>query len=195
VKVYGESLRRFQGHEFRDWAARRSKLAAYLERGGKALRPKGNELVLYLGAATGTTVSHVSDLLPEGRIVAVEFSPRPFRELLHLASSRPNILPVLSDAHEPAKYAPYLDRPADLLVQDIAQRDQAEIFRKNLTRFADGNTLALLAVKSRSVNVAEAPRRVYEQVKRQLGEAGHRVEETVELDPFEKDHAVLTVRR
>jgi fibrillarin-like pre-rRNA processing protein len=196
VKVYGESLRRFQGHEFRDWAARRSKLAAYLERGGRSFgAPQGDEIVLYLGAASGTTVSHLSDLLPQGRVVAVEFSPRPFRELLHLAAARPNIVPVLGDARDPDAYAPYLERPADLVVQDIAQRDQAEIFRRNLERFAGERTLALLAVKSRSVNVAAAPRKVYENVQRELVQAGHKVEELVELDPFEKDHAMLTVRR
>lgn len=195
MKVYGESLRRFQGHEFRDWPARRSKIAAYLERGGRVFRPKGDELVLYLGAASGTTVSHLSDLLPTGRIVAVEFSPRPFRELLHLAADRPNIVPILSDARAPDAYAAYLERPADLLVQDIAQRDQADIFRRNVERFASKETTCFFAVKSRSVDVAAAPRKVYEAVKRELTTAGQRIDEVVELDPFEKDHAMLVVHR
>lgn len=194
-KVYGEMLRRFQGHEFRDWAARRSKLAAYMEKGGRAFQPRGDETVLYLGAASGTTVSHLSDLLPRGRIIAVEFSPRPFRDLLHLAALRPNLIPVLGDARMADAYAPYVDRAVDWLVQDIAQRDQAEIFRRNVVRFAGPATIGFLAVKSRSINVAAAPRAVYDDVRRDLETGGLKVRETVELDPFERDHAMMIVSR
>lgn len=194
-RVYGERVRRFQGAEYRDWAARRSKVAAYLAKGGQAFRPRGDELVLYLGAASGTTVSHLSDLLPRGRIVAVEFSPRPFRDLLHLSALRPNIVPVLGDARTPEAYAPYLEHAADLLVQDIAQRDQAEILRRNAERFVGPAGRILFAVKARSVDVAAPPRKVYEAVRRELTEAGWDVRETLELDPFERDHAMFVVER
>lgn len=192
-RVYGEKLKRIQGKEFRDWAARRSKLAAYLEKGGKSFRLSGSETVLYLGAGSGTTVSHLSDLLPKGRILAVEFGPRPFRDLLHLAALRPNIVPILSDANHVEAYQAYLDRPADLVVQDIAQRNQAEIFSRNVVRFLKKGGRGLLAVKSRSVNVAAQPQKVYEAVKRDLGKAGLKVVESVDLEPFEKDHALMCV--
>lgn len=194
-RVYGEKLRRHQGKEYRDWSARRSKLAAYLERGGKNFRPQGDEHVLYLGAGNGTTVSHLSDLLPRGLIVAVEFSARPFRDLLHLAVARTNVVPVLSDANQPDAYQALVDRPVDLVVQDIAQRNQAEIFVRNVARFLKPEGAAFFAVKSRSVNVAWPPKKVYETVRRELTQGRLKILETVELDPFERDHAMLVVRR
>ena len=193
-KVYGETVRRFRGKEYRDWAARRSKLAAYLARGGTAFQLQGDEHVLYLGAASGTTVSHLSDLLPRGRIVAVEVSPRPFRDLLFLAAQRPNIIPVLGDARLPESYDAYLERPADVVVQDIAQRDQGEIFRRNLERFGARGRPAFLAVKARSVNVALQPIKVYDMVRRDLERAKVKVTALLELDPFETDHAMLVAR-
>ena len=45
--------------------------------------------VLYLGAANGTTVSHVSDIVgPTGFVYAVEFSKRSGRDLLEMAKLR-----------------------------------------------------------------------------------------------------------
>ena len=189
---YGEFLRRFQGAEYRSWNGRRSKLAAYLEKGGQ-IRLHGNEHVLYLGAASGTTVSHLSDLLPDGRILAVEMSPRPFRDLLQLAVTRPNIVPILGDARHPEAYEAYVDRPADVLVQDIAQPDQAEILRRNVVRFAGPEATTYFAVKARSVNVAAAPAKIYEAVASELRKGGLHVEDRRELDPLERDHAMFVV--
>lgn len=53
---------------------------------------------MYLGGASGTTVSHVSDIVgPTGVVYAVEFSHRPGRELINMAKSRPNIIPIIED--------------------------------------------------------------------------------------------------
>jgi len=194
VKVYGEKLARIQGHEYRDWSARRSKLSAYLMRGGRHFRPTGSEDVLYLGAASGTTVSHLSDLLPTGRVFAVEFSARPFRDLLQVASQRTNLVPILSDASRPEPYAPYLLHRVPILYQDIAQRNQAHLFAENARRFLAQKGLGFLAIKARSINVAQPPRSIYEAVKRDLSARNLDVVETVELDPYETDHAMVVVR-
>lgn len=193
-KVYGERLRRFQGKEFREWSARRSKIAAYMEKGGR-FELKGTERVLYLGAASGTTVSHLSDLLPEGLIYAVELSARPFRDLLRLAALRPNIIPILGDAHDVERYGIWIDRPVDVVVQDIAQRDQVDIFRRNVERFLAPKRPGLLAVKSRSINVAADPRRVYQSVRDQLKKARLEVRHEATLEPFETDHAMFWTER
>ena len=193
-RVYRERLRRVQGQEYREWSVRRSKLAAYLERGGRQFQARGDENVLYLGAASGTTVSHVSDLVPKGRVYAVEFSPRPFRDLLHVSAQRANVVPILSDAVAPDAFAPYLLHRVPILYQDIAQRNQAQIFAANAKRFLGQKGLGFLAVKARSINVARAPRQTYDLVKRDLTAQGLDVRETIELDPFERDHAMLVVQ-
>jgi fibrillarin-like pre-rRNA processing protein len=193
-RIYGERLNQIQGHEYREWTARRSKLAAYLDRGGRNFHVEGTEQVLYLGAASGTTVSHLSDLLPQGRIFAVEFSPRPYRDLLRVASQRPNLVPILSDAGRPEDYGAYLLHRVPILYQDIAQRDQARLFWENARRFLGQRGLGFLAIKARSIDVASPPRRIYESVRNDLAARGLEPIELVELEPYEKDHAMLVVR-
>jgi len=194
VRVYGERLVRQRGKEYRAWSPRRSKLAAYLANRGKAFRPNGAEHWLYLGAASGTTVSHVSDALPDGRVVAVEFSPRPYGDLLELAARRRNVLPVLSDASEPDAYAMLLEGPVDVVYQDIAQRDQDRLFLLNAKRFLKRDGTAFLAVKARSMDVAAAPRDIFKRVAQRLRDDGLAVDELVDLGPWQADHAMLVAR-
>lgn len=191
--VYGEALRTEGRVEYRRWDAERSKLAAYLKRGGRAwpFHPKAS--VLYLGAASGTTVSHVSDLCPEGTLVAVEISPRTFRELVSLAEGRTNVIPILGDAARPESYQARVGS-VDVLYQDIAQRDQEGIFLRNAGFLRPGGT-GFLMLKARSADVAAHPREVYAAARGALGKAGLAVDEVLSLDPFELDHAAIVVRK
>ena len=63
--VYGERLVRFSGYEYRLWDPYRSKLAAAILKGLEIVPICPNYRVLYLGAASGTTASHVSDIVGE----------------------------------------------------------------------------------------------------------------------------------
>ncbi len=193
-KVYGEPLRQFKGREYRAWSPHRSKMAALLRKDPKSPWLDTREDVLYLGASTGTTVSHVSDLLrPGAKCVAVEFSARSMRDLLWNMEARNNVVPVLGDAGAPASYAAYLDRPVGAVVQDVAQRHQVDIFLRNLP-FLSQEGRGFLFVKARSIHVADPPKRIYEQVEARLLEAGLRIERQVDLEPFEKDHRAFIVR-
>jgi fibrillarin-like pre-rRNA processing protein len=188
-RVGEEDLPRIDGVEYRAWDARRSKVAAYLLKGGRTIPAKPGSSVLYLGAANGATASHVSDIVGErGRVVCVEFSARAMRDLVQVCQRRGNMLPIMADAAQPRRYE-RLVPPVDGIVMDIAQRDQAGIFAKNAARFPA--QLGLLAVKARSVDVAADPRNVYEQVIAQVQAQGHRLVERVDLAPFERDHAAL----
>ena len=191
--VYGEGLLRSGDEEFRRWDANRSKLAAYLKIGGRMWPFRTASSVLYLGAGTGTTVSHVSDVCVDGMIIAVEISPRTFRDLLALAERRPNLLPVLGDAAKPESYGGRIGS-VDVLYQDVAQRDQERIFLQNLEFLRVGGT-GFLMVKARSVDVAVSPAKVYESTRRALLEAGLEVVDLRTLDPFQADHAALVVRK
>lgn len=191
--VYGEGLVRDEGVEYRKWDAARSKLAAYLKRGGRVWPFRATSSVLYLGAGSGTTVSHVSDLCPQGSIVAIEISPRVFRDLVSVAETRPNLVPILADATQPQTYRNHVS-PADILYQDVAQRDQESIFLKNL-EFLRPDGIGFLLVKSRSVDVAARPADVYARTRDALVTRGLEVLDLRELDPFEVDHAMIVVRR
>jgi rRNA 2'-O-methyltransferase fibrillarin len=79
--------------EYRVWNPFRSKLAAGILGGLDDIHIKPGAKVLYLGAASGTSVSHVSDIVgPEGTVYAVEFSHRSGRDLINMAKKRTNII-------------------------------------------------------------------------------------------------------
>jgi fibrillarin-like pre-rRNA processing protein len=191
--VYGERLVVQGDVEYRRWDAERSKLAAYLKRGGSAWPFEASSRVLYLGAASGTTVSHVSDICRDGTITAVEVAPRAFRDLVALAGSRPNVLPILADASRPDAYEARVGI-VDVVYQDIAQRDQEAIFRRNLRMLRPDGT-GILMEKARSADVAAAPGDVYRAAKASLVAADLDVLDLRPLDPHAVDHAAIVVRR
>ena len=156
VPVYGERI--LEG--YRLWDPFRSKLAALLLK-GRSTRPAlaRDAMVLYLGAATGTTVSHVSDIVRDGLVYAVEFSPRSMRDLVRLCERRKNIVPILADAAQPEEYA-FLVEPVDLVYQDVAQRNQAEIASRNCARYLKPGGELILMLKTRSVDVTASPQAV-----------------------------------
>jgi fibrillarin-like pre-rRNA processing protein len=191
--VYGEGLVRSGDVEFRRWDANRSKLAAYLKCGGHRWGFREETSVLYLGAGSGTTVSHVSDICRRGTITAIEVSSRSFRNLLSLAEARANLVPVLGDATKPESYASHVG-VVDILYQDVAQRDQERIFLKNLPLVRPGG-FGYLMIKARSHDVAAVPMRVFDAAKRTLAAAGLKPVDFRILAPFQEDHAALVVQK
>ncbi len=191
--VYGETVLRDHGVEYRSWDANRSKLAAYLKRGGRVWPFTPSSAVLYLGAGSGTTVSHVSDLCPRGTIVAVEISPRVFRDLVTVAESRPNLVPVLADATRPDTYASHAGT-VDVLYQDVAQRDQVGIFLRNERCLRSGG-VGWLMLKARSVDSAARPPDVYAESGEALRNAGFDILDERPLAPYQEDHCAFVVRK
>lgn len=177
--------------ELREWKPKTSKLAAAI-RTGLLVEPLADQpRILYLGAASGTTVSYLSDLFPNGTIYAVEFSRDPMIDLVLLSRSRPNIVPILADARDPDAYAPYLP-PVDLVFQDVAQRDQVEIFAKNCL-LSTAKAQLLVAIKTRSIDVAAPTAKIVAQARSQLAERMRIVQE-LRLDPYERDHVFFSCR-
>ena len=80
--------------EYRVWNPFRSKLAAGILGGLDDIFVKPGAKVLYLGAASGTSVSHVADIVgPQGIVFAVEFSDRSGRDLINSKSFRSSFYP------------------------------------------------------------------------------------------------------
>jgi fibrillarin-like pre-rRNA processing protein len=170
----------------------RSKIAAYIRLGGRYFPFSEDSQVLYLGAASGTTASHISDIVTSGAVYCVEFSPRSFRDLVGVCDARPNMVPLMGDATQPSGYDFAIDR-IDVVYQDVAQRDQVSILVRNMDHFRAG--LGMMALKSRSEDVSRDPGAVYREMERMLGSRGMRVIETLPLDPHERDHAMMVVER
>jgi fibrillarin-like pre-rRNA processing protein len=195
VKVYGERLRVRQNIEYRQWNPWRSKLAALAQCDPKTAWLAESEDVLYLGASSGTTVSHVSDLLKDdARVFAIEFSPRSTRDLLWNMEPRENVIPILDDAGHPERYGPYMDRFVGSLVQDVAQRHQVDIFLRNF-QFVKKGGHGFLFIKARSIDVANSLSVIYDKVRAQLKQAGCNIVQEVDLEPYEREHRAFVIRK
>lgn len=186
--VYGEGWTEVDGRTLRAFDPFRSKLAAALVRGWEGVVPGVGERWLYLGAASGTTASHVADLLgPAGRLYALERSLRPFGRLLDLSGRWPNLLPLLGDAREVGRYSGLVP-PVDGVYADIAQPDQVEILRRNAALFLRGpGTSLLLALKTASMGRELSPARHLARAEAALG-ADVTLATSVKLEPFHRGH-------
>jgi fibrillarin-like pre-rRNA processing protein len=194
-RFYGEQLVTVEGAEYRTWNPYRSKLAAGIRKGLGEMPLSRGDKVLYLGVASGTTCSHVSDIIgARGHVWGVDFAPRPIRDLIEgLAKHRDNVSPILGDARRPRTYALNVPK-VDGIYADVAQPDQAGIVVENARVFLKSGGWVIMAVKSRSIDVTKAPQRVYETEIEKLKEGGFEIVESLELDPFEKDHALVVAR-
>jgi fibrillarin-like pre-rRNA processing protein len=189
--VYGEELYQRDSREFRAWHANRSKAAAAVKNGIELGIEKDDKL-LYLGASTGTTVSHFSDIVSEGFIWAVEYSESVARSLIDLAEKRKNIAPIVADARKTEDYGDLLQE-VDVLFQDISQSDQAEIFKRNAEAFLKKDGLGLLAVKAHSISSSRPEEEVFNEVKQSIQDDFEIIDET-RLEPYEKNHLFLKLR-
>jgi fibrillarin-like pre-rRNA processing protein len=188
--VYGERLLAVNGVEYRAWNPHRSKLAAAILLGARDFGLDGSTKVLYLGAASGTTASHVSDIVANGVVHCVEISERSFRDLVAVCETRRNMIPHMADANQPEEYA-HIIEGVELVYQDIAQRNQVDIFVRNMAAFDAEH--GLLMLKSRSINVNRRPKEVFAEVRKDLASRSFKVGKVIDLERYAKDHAAFFV--
>lgn len=193
MKVYGEKLIN-EDKEYRLWNPYRSKLAAALLNGLEGFNIEDNSKILYLGASTGTTVSHISDIVKNGKIYAVEFSPTSIRKLTKLANKRDNILPLLNNALKPKEYLNLVEK-VDLVYCDVAQPKQTDLFIDNMNLFLKDEGYGLITIKARSIDVVQKPKKIFKEEASKLKRNGFRILEKVKLEPYEKDHSCLFVEK
>lgn len=189
TRVYGEKLIQKGGDEYRLWNPRRSKLAAAILNGLKEFPIKRNSRVLYLGAASGTTASHISDIVSGGVVYCVEFSQGPFRRLLKTSASRQNMIPILADAREPERYLNLVER-CDIIYQDIAQVKQAQILIDNARHYLKDDGHIIIAIKARSIDSARGPDDVIAAEIFRLKKY-FKIAEVIDLDPYGRDHSLV----
>jgi fibrillarin-like pre-rRNA processing protein len=197
LQVYNERLVKFKGLEYRVWDAFRSKLAGAIIKGLQNVPIESGFKVLYLGAASGTTPSHVSDIVGEtGHVYCIEFAQRSLRDLVNnVAAFRQNISPMLEDARMPERYAMFISGKVDTIYCDVAQPEQAKLLADNADVFLKPQGWLMLACKSQSVDVSMAPEAVYQQEARILKRRGYDVKEIVPLDPYDKLHAMIVAQK
>lgn len=192
-RVYGEELVSAKGTEYRMWNPYRSKLSAAILKGMKNMHIKGKNKVLYLGAATGTTSSHVSDIIgKDGSLYAIELSERNVRELVNVCEARSNMLPVLADANYPDEYLADIGN-VDIVYQDIAAKNQAEILLKNSRTLKKGG-YAYFVIKSQSIDISKSPSEVYREELAKVKETFEIVEK-IDIEPYDSMHMFVVLRK
>jgi fibrillarin-like pre-rRNA processing protein len=191
--VYGEKLIKKDNKEFRLWDPTRSKPAAAIYKGLNVFPITKNSKILYLGIASGTTSSHFSDIIGRGGMIyGIEISERVLRELLPIAEERKNIMPILADARMPEEYS-WIEE-VDIVYADVAIPDMSEVLIRNSEFFLKDKGYAMIAIKSRSIDVSKNPKQVYKEEREKL-EKYFEVVDFVILDPFEKDHGVFVLKK
>ncbi len=177
--------------EYRIWSPYNSKIGAALKKGLKILPCSFSSRILYLGIASGTTASYLSDIIgSEGLIYGVDFSARALQDLLPLAEKRGNIIPIFNDARKPEQYAPFVGT-VDMIYCDVAQPKQARLFLDNAKMFLKEKGQSLLAIKARSIDVTASPEKVFEQECEELILSDFKILQSLRLDPFQKDHMMI----
>jgi len=187
-RVYSEKLVQDKKREYRIWDPFRSKIAAALLKGLKTfpVTPKSN--VLYLGASSGTTASHIADITC-GQVYCVEFSSRMMRDLMHVCDRKKNMVPILGDARHPWEYDSLI-ATADVLIQDVAQPDQASILISNAEYY--GIKKAVLSIKARSINSIKSPKEVFEGELKKISEKFN-ILQKIDLMPYDEDHILANL--
>ncbi len=182
--------------EYRELDPTHSKLGAAIANGCQQFGIKEGCTVLYLGASHGYTPSFVSDMVgKDGTIYCLDVAPRVVRDLVFVCDVRENMIPMLADARNPATFAARVTT-VDVIFQDIAQRDQVDIFLKNVRAFLKPGGFAMLALKARSVDVTRRPNDIFNEVKKLLDNTqGVSLIDYRSLDPHEKDHAFFVIKK
>ncbi|KAH7362873.1 Fibrillarin-domain-containing protein [Plectosphaerella cucumerina] len=177
--------------EYRVWNPFRSKLAAGVIGGLEKLYFGPGSKVLYLGGASGTSVSHVADIVgPTGFVYAVEFSPRSGRDLIGMASKRTNVVPIVEDARQPLKYRMIMPM-VDAIFADVAQPDQARIVAMNAHHFLKVGGGILISIKANCIDSTAPAAKVFAAEVEKMRAERITPKEQLTLEPFERDHCLV----
>lgn len=189
-KVYDEQLVKQNNIEYREWDAYGSKLASVILNGCRNIFLRKDNVVLYLGSASGTTVSHVSDIIgKDGFVFAVDVAPIVMKDLIFNCEARKNIAAILADANHTKELMERVSM-VDVIYQDIAQKNQVDIFIKNINVFLKKEGYAILAIKARSIDVTKYPKQIFNEVREKL-EKELTIIDYKTLEPYQKDHCMF----
>jgi len=190
-QVYNEKLVQHKGSEYRIWNPFRSKLAAAIMNDLKNFPFNQKSDVLYLGVSTGTTISHISDIVNQGgTIFGIEHASRVARDFLdRVASHRKNIVPIIQDARKPEEFFSVYKK-VDIVYVDIAQPDQTNIAIENCRLYLKSGGYLFLVIKTRSIDVVKDPKKVIKDEIKKL-DTMFEIKQTIDLHPYDKDHAMV----
>ncbi len=176
--------------EKRTWDPNHSKIAAGIKKGIKELPINENSNILYLGAAEGYTISYISDIASNGLVVGTDISAHSMQKLYLLSLERKNLIPFLGDSNKPEEFEDIFGKEKfDLIIQDIAQKNQVEILVKNSNLFLKEKGYVLLSLKLSALTQKKDSNLKEDQL--ELFRKHFNIVDQRKLDPFEKKHMLL----
>ena len=193
--VYEEQLILQGNEEFRAWDPFRSKLCALILKKVQNIYLERNSICLYLGAATGTTISHISDILTDGLVFGIEISERSIRNLIQNMEARKNVVPILGNALNPEEYSKYIYKPVDIIYQDVSHPEQARIAINNANFYLKDNGKIILFIKSQSIDSTIKPKKVFEKEINRLTAAKFKVVEKIDIDSYATGHLSVILEK
>ena len=189
---YGEKVIKQRDLYLREWSPNNSKIAAAMKKGFN-LKLKDNSNVLYVGCSSGTTLSHIADLVTKGDIVANDVSMESMVGLLSLLKIKKNIIPILSDFRVLPENTGLNKEKFDFVFQDVSQKDQADVFIELVKKFLNKGGQAAISLKTRSIDSSKSPKQVLVKESEKIRKAGLKILKTIDLEPFEKEHYFLEI--
>jgi len=170
-----------------------SKLTAALKK-QLELPIKNGNIVLYLGASHGVTAEIISKIVgKKGFIFCLDVAPDVVKKLVEVCEKHENMCPLLFDANKPEEYKDKITE-VDIIYQDITQKNQVEIFIKNIKIFLKDEGCAIIALKTKSIDSVKPKEEVLETVKKEL-EKKLRIISVTDLEPYHKDHYFIICRK
>lgn len=190
---FSDGTVRLNGEEYLFWNPTRSKLGAAIVKGLKQMPVHPGSRIVYLGAAHGYTISKIVSIIGhDGIIYGVEFSERPFTELLPIAEKYGNVVPIRGDARKPETYS-YVEK-VDVVYCDIADPQMTEAAMRNARAFLKPDGFVMLAIKARSIDVTAPPKKIVDGEVAKLEKGCFEIVQVLMLDPLEKDHGFIVAK-
>lgn len=148
--------------------------------------------VLYLGAGAGTTVSYNCDIVDKGTVYCVENSYLTFKMLLKKCRNIMNSIPIFADANLPLSYR-HIVNNVNIIYQDIAQKNQIEIFKKNASIYLNNGNIGIILLKTSCVNSTMCITDISNQSIDDLSQ--YKIIETTQLSPYYDGHVCIIVQK
>lgn len=193
-KYYDEDILIHLNNYYRQWNPYKSKISASIKKNLKEIPISRESVILYLGSSSGTTVSHISDILTNGKIFAVDSSKEMMKKFMKLAHNRKNIFPILESARNYKNYDIPSDTCIDLIIQDVACVDQVNILINNSDYYLKSKGKVLITIKTQCIDSIKKPGIVIEEQKEIL-KGKFKILQTLNLEPFEKNHWLLLMEK
>jgi fibrillarin-like pre-rRNA processing protein len=171
------------------WDPNRSKVCAALKKNIKSFPIKDDSKILYLGVAEGYTISYISDIIPNGLAIGVDISAHSMLKFYLLCKQRYNLAPILKDANKLEEYKNIINFKFDIIIQDIAQKEQLGILIKNADLFLKEKGYVMLSLKTTAISQGKTKNIINEQLEE--FKKYFKIIDKKRLDPFEKKHIFI----